>query len=209
MASGDHASLPIGEQTARWNLQQLSPDQLFLAFDTSGLPAGCSLQAVMDNGRGGSSQPFTLAQILPMPQIDSFTASPDDPPNGTRQFQLTGTNLEMIEKLGWDESNPVDLSGLPAPLPGPGLKQSIGSKSSRPAHIPTPISTFGCAGTSKRVRRRSRLQHYRLRRPLLRRLLLSRPPPPRPLRLPTQRHRRVRRTMQLRRSKLAAIKRPI
>ena len=34
---GEQAALHVGEQTARWNLQQLSPDQLFLAFDTSGL----------------------------------------------------------------------------------------------------------------------------------------------------------------------------
>ena len=123
---GDRAALQIGEQTAHWNLQQLSPDQLFLAYDTSGLPAGCSLQAVIDNPRDGRSQPFTLAQILSIPQIDSFTVAPDQPQNGVRQYQLTGANLEMIEKLGWDESTPVDVPGLPAPLPGPGLKQSIG-----------------------------------------------------------------------------------
>jgi hypothetical protein len=31
----------------------------------------------------------------------------------------------MIEKMGWDDSSELDVSGLPAPLPGPGLKQSI------------------------------------------------------------------------------------
>jgi hypothetical protein len=124
--SGQAASLHIGEQTAQWNLEQISPDQLFLAFDTTGLPAGCQLQAVIDNGRGGSSQPFPLAHILRVPRIDSFTVSQDpQPPNGVRMYQLTGQNLEMIEKLGWDESNPVQVSGLPAPLPGPGLQQSI------------------------------------------------------------------------------------
>lgn len=123
---GGESSLHIGEQSSRWSLQQLSPDQLFLAFDTSGVPAGCSLQAVIDNGRGGRSAPFLLAHILRMPQIDSFTVSADPPQNGVRQYQLTGANLEMIQKLGWDESDAVDVAGLPAPLPGPGLKQSIG-----------------------------------------------------------------------------------
>ena len=122
---GEHASLELGEQTAHWNLQRLSPDQLFLAFETGGLPAGCSLQTVIDNGRGGRSQPFTLAHILPIPQIDSFTVSADQPQNGMRRYQLTGTNLEMIGELGWDENNAVDVSGLPSPLSGPGLKQSI------------------------------------------------------------------------------------
>lgn len=132
---GDHASLQLGEQTAHWNLQQLSPDQLFLAFDTSGLPAGCSLQAVIDNGRAGNSQPVTLARILAVPSIDSFTVSMDQLQNGARQYQLTGTNLEMIEKLGWDDTSAVNVPGLPAPLPGPGLKQSL------QINLPDPPST--------------------------------------------------------------------
>ena len=147
---GEHASLQLGEQTAHWNLQQLSPDQLFLAFETGGLPAGCSLQAVIDNGRGGSSQPFTLAHILPLPQIDSFTVSTDQPQNGMRRYQLTGTNLEMIGKLGWDEGNAVDVSGLPSPLPGPGLKQSI------EINLPDPMDPEGNLYVSLRGDRRGR-----------------------------------------------------
>lgn len=122
---GEHASLALGERTAHWNLEQLSPDQLFLAFDTSSLPAGCALQAVVDNGRGGKSQPFKLARILPVPQVDSFTVSADPPQNGMRRYRLTGANLELIAKLGWNEANAVTVLDLPAPLPGPGLKQSI------------------------------------------------------------------------------------
>ena len=122
---GERASLHIGEQTQHWSLQQLSPDQLFLAFDSSALPAGCSLQAVIDNGRDGSSQPATLAHLLRIPKIDSFRVSQNPAQNGVREYQLTGQNLEMIQKLGWDESSGVDVSGLPAPLPGAGLNQSL------------------------------------------------------------------------------------
>lgn len=132
---GEHASLALGERTAHWNLEQLSPDQLFLAFDTSGLPAGCALQAVVDNGRSGKSQPFPLARILPVPQVDSFTVSADLPVNGMRHYRLTGANLELIAKLGWDETNAVTISELPAPLPGPGLKQSID------VNLPDPASS--------------------------------------------------------------------
>jgi hypothetical protein len=123
--SGEQSSLHIGEQTPRWSLQRLSPDQLFLAFDSSGLPAGCSLQAVIDNGRDGISQPFTLAHILRMPQIDSLTVSAGQPQNGMRQYQLTGANLEMIQKLGWEQADQTDVSSLPTPLSGPGLRQSL------------------------------------------------------------------------------------
>ena len=123
--SGEQASLHIGEQTTHSNLESLSPDQLFLAFDSSGLPAGCLLQAVIDNGRDGSSQPFTLAHILRTPQIDSLTVSAAQQQNGMRPYQLIGQNLEMIQKLGWDQASLVDVSNLPTPLPGPGLKQSV------------------------------------------------------------------------------------
>jgi hypothetical protein len=131
---GTPVTLHIGEQTASWALEQLSADQLFLAFETSGLPAGCSLQAVIDNGRNGSSEPATLAHILRVPQVDSFTVADSPPQNGIRQYQLTGQNLEMIEKAGWDDTNGLDVSGLPAPLPGPGLKQSI------QVNLPDPLS---------------------------------------------------------------------
>jgi hypothetical protein len=122
---GQPADLHIGEQSGDWNLQQLSHDQLFLAFDTSDLPAGCSLQAAIDNGREGASQAVALAHVLRLPQIDFFTLAGAAAQNGARQYHITGKNLELIAKLGWDDSNGVGTSGLPTPLPGPGLKQSI------------------------------------------------------------------------------------
>lgn len=125
--SGDpaQATLKPGEQTNKYSLQQLSQDQLFLSYDTSDLPAGCSLQAVISNGRDGQSDPYTLAHIVRMPSVDSFNAnvkSPDDP---MTSYTLTGRNLEMIAKVGWDQSNGVDSTDLPAALPGQGQEQSL------------------------------------------------------------------------------------
>jgi hypothetical protein len=122
---GEQAALHVGEQTGSSSLQQLSADQLFLAFDTGNLPAGCSLQAEIDNERGGRSNPSTLANMLRIPRIDSFVLS-DNPSQGSpRPYLLTGQNLETIERTGWDENNGAKVSSLPAPLPGPGLKQSL------------------------------------------------------------------------------------
>ncbi|MBV9266281.1 MAG: hypothetical protein JO061_08955, partial [Acidobacteriaceae bacterium] len=47
--SGDNSSpeLHVGQQSDRWSLQQLSQDQLFLSYDTSAMPAGCSVQVVV------------------------------------------------------------------------------------------------------------------------------------------------------------------
>lgn len=123
---GQNTSLRIGEQTAKWNLQQLSPDQLFLSFDTTSLPAGCSLQAAIDNGREGQSTPFTLAHIIRIPQIESFTLNASQPQDGgNRSYVLTGENLEMIQKAGWDSDEGIDVLALPTPIPGQGQKQSL------------------------------------------------------------------------------------
>jgi hypothetical protein len=118
--------LHIGEQTATSRLEQLSPDQLFLSFDTTALPAGCSLEAELDNGRAGKSQAFALANIIRLPQVDSFTVGTNPAPKGMQGYTLTGNNLEMIEKVGWDQTTGVDVPGLPVPIPGPGQKQSLG-----------------------------------------------------------------------------------
>ena len=122
---GQSTALHIGEQTAKSNLQQLSPDQLFLSFDTSFFPAGCSLQAAIDNGRDGKSQPFTLAHIVRMPQIDSFAMNDATPQGATRGYLLTGENLEMIQKVGWDHDDGLDTLSLPTPIPGQGQHQSL------------------------------------------------------------------------------------
>ncbi|MBV9760589.1 MAG: hypothetical protein JO340_08495 [Acidobacteriaceae bacterium] len=128
-AASPGAALHIGEQTSAYSLQQLSQDQLFLSFDTGALPAGCSLQAIIDNGRAGKSQPFPLAQIVRLPQIDSFQVSADPAPappaSAMRAYTLTGRNLEMIEKAGWDQSNGLDVSALPVPIAGQGQLQSL------------------------------------------------------------------------------------
>ncbi len=130
----DRAMLQIGEQSATASLQQLSPDQLFLSYSTVALPAGCELQAVIDNGRNGRSQPFDVAKIVLMPQVDSFTANSDG------SYALVGQNLEMIQKIGWDQVTPVNVTSLPAPIPGQGQKQSLTvSLPNSPATQPCPF----------------------------------------------------------------------
>ncbi len=121
----DPVSLHVGQQNSNYSLQQLSHDQLFLSIDTAEFPAGCSLQATVQNGTSGRSQPFTLARIIRLPQIDSFESTAMPPQDGNRAYVLTGRNLEMIEKVGWDQLEGVPVPGLPAPIQGQGLKQSL------------------------------------------------------------------------------------
>ncbi len=118
-------SLRIGEQTATYSLQQLSSDQLFLSFDTSGFPAGCLLQATIENRHTGQSTPFPLAHIVRLPSIESFEATSAAPQNGKRIYVLTGRNLEMIEQAGWDQLGGTQVTELPTPVQGQGQKQTL------------------------------------------------------------------------------------
>ena len=69
---GMHAGLQIGAQSSSWSLQRISPDQLFLSFDTGGFPAGCMLTASLDNGPAGHSQPVPIARLIRLPRILSI-----------------------------------------------------------------------------------------------------------------------------------------
>lgn len=122
---GPHAKLHIGEQGATYNLQQLSEDQLFLSLNTSGFPAGCSLQAQIDNDGRGRSQPFTLAHLIRLPRIMSFEPGTTTDASGMRAYTLTGYDLEMIGEAGWEPDKGTDVADLPAPVPGEGQKQML------------------------------------------------------------------------------------
>jgi hypothetical protein len=125
-----HAKLRIGAQDAVSSLQRLSPDQVFLSFDTSSFPAGCVLEASLDNGRAGRSQPFTVARLIRLPRILSVAAAANPPnastiPAGLHAFEITGDNLEMIGQLSWDQNLGVQVAALPAAIPGQGQRQSL------------------------------------------------------------------------------------
>jgi hypothetical protein len=122
---GAKPTLHIGAQDTSSSLQQLSPDQLFLSYDTGVFPAGCTLQASIDNGRAGRSQPFTLAHLIRIPRILSLTPTNASSAVGLHSFDVTGYNLEMIGQLSWDQNIGIDVTTLPAAIPGLGQRQTL------------------------------------------------------------------------------------
>ena len=121
--------LEIGTKDATSSLDRLSPDQLFLSYDTSSFPAGCTLEASLDNGVAGQSAPFTVAHLIRLPRILSVAPASTTllvpVPTGLRSFEITGDNLEMIGQLSWDQNLGVDVSAVPAAIPGQGQRQSL------------------------------------------------------------------------------------
>lgn len=122
---GARPALHLGEQKATSSLQQLSPDQLFVSEDTSDFPAGCTLMGQIDNGMDGKSAAVNLAHIRRFPQVQSFAVSGNPLAMGMRTYELRGMNLEMIERVGWDNAIGAPVATLPTPIPGMGQQQSL------------------------------------------------------------------------------------
>lgn len=154
---GAQAGLHIGSKDAISSLQRLSTDQLFVSYDTSGFPAGCTLQAWLDNGRAGRSQPFTVAHLIRLPKIASVTPmaslAPADNavPVGLHAYEVTGENLEMIGQLAWDQNLGVEVSGLPAAIPGKGQLEALVVNLPDPPNPGAPLYIWLRGETSSRA----------------------------------------------------------
>ena len=59
-----------------------------------------------------------------LPRIESFQLT-DEKANGGYVGIVKGQDLESIAKTGWDATDGVPVSALPAPVPGETLRQSL------------------------------------------------------------------------------------
>src|SRR5206468_3240332 len=115
-------------ETPNWSLQQISSDQLFFSYDTGLVPAGCDLEARIENEKSGWSKAFPLVKLIRIPKIDAIGSGPDTQPAsspGLSGFYLEGKSLEMIAKVAWDSAPPADVTALPTPIPGEGQRQRL------------------------------------------------------------------------------------
>jgi hypothetical protein len=131
------AGLTVGGETSNWSLQQISSDQLFFSYDTGLVPAGCDLEARIDNEKSGQSKAFPLVKLIRVPKIDAITAAAASDTQGTASpgssgFYLEGKGLEMIAKVAWNSAPPAEVTALPAPIPGEGQRQRLAVPLERP-----------------------------------------------------------------------------
>lgn len=129
---GPAVTLHLGERSGPISLQQLAPDQLFLSFDTSAWLQGCDLTATIVNGSEGESDPYPMGRIVRVPKIEKLEVTVPDPAKAECDVELTGENLETIEKAGWSPDLPLLVIDLPLPVPNDGAKQSLH------LHLPSP-----------------------------------------------------------------------
>lgn len=115
----------MGDHSAITSLQQINPDHMFIAFDSGGWASGCQMLAVVNNGIDGKSDSFRLGQLVRMPQIEEFKILAKRGSDNFLDATLRGTDLQAIDKVGWEPSTSIPVTDLPAPIPQQGLKQTL------------------------------------------------------------------------------------
>ncbi|MCC6588593.1 MAG: hypothetical protein IT168_18000 [Bryobacterales bacterium] len=113
-----------GSTTEGVKLESVQAGSYFLSFDPGRWPGGCKLFVTVENG-DGVSDPYLLGTVIRTPRIESFRLSDEKAGENLYVGVLTGRDLELIEKAGWDASSGVAVPGLPSPIPGEAFKQQL------------------------------------------------------------------------------------
>lgn len=108
-----------GDRTASAQLDFAGDQGLFLSVDpgTVGL-SGCQLAAMITTDSAGSSDLTVLGHVIRLPRIEKFALSDEKLAPNLYTGNLTGTDLQIIDKTGWDSQTGYPVQGIPTPVPG-------------------------------------------------------------------------------------------
>jgi hypothetical protein len=108
-----------GDRTTAAQLDFAGEDGLFLSVDPGvvGL-SGCQLAATLTTDSTGSSDPTVLGRLIRLPRIEKFTLTEEKIGPTVYAGSLTGVDLQIIEKTGWDAKSGFPVQGIPTPVPG-------------------------------------------------------------------------------------------
>ena len=105
---------------------RIGPNSFFLTLDPGvAASSGCLLTVSIDNTETGVSAPYPLGRVVVVPRIDSFTLSEEREGKDLYIGTITGTNLQEIEKTGWDRQEGYPVYGIPTPVPGRAREQTL------------------------------------------------------------------------------------
>ncbi len=119
---GAPVTLRAGEKNGRAKLEMAGSDVLFLSLDAAaaGRP-GCALTAGVE-GEDGVSDARPLGRVIRLPRIESFTLTDEKAGESAYYGSLTGQDLELIAKTGWNARDGLPVESLPKPV---GDKQNL------------------------------------------------------------------------------------
>ena len=108
-----------GDRTANAQLDFAGEDGLFLSVDPGLVgQSGCQLAATITTESTGNSDPTVLGRVIRLPRIEKFALTEDKLGPTLYAGSLTGVDLQIIEKTGWDAKTGFPVQGIPTPVPG-------------------------------------------------------------------------------------------
>jgi hypothetical protein len=108
-----------GDRTTSAQLDFAGEDGLFLSVDPGTVgQSGCQLAATITTDSAGNSDPTVLGRLIRLPRIDKFALTEEKLSSTLYAGNLTGVDLQIIEKTGWEAKTGFPVQGIPTPVPG-------------------------------------------------------------------------------------------
>jgi hypothetical protein len=108
-----------GDRTPAAQLDFAGDDGLFLSVDPGVVgQSGCQLAATITTESAGTSDPAVLGHVIRLPRIDKFALTDEQLGSALYAGNLTGIDLQIIEKTGWDAKTGYPVQGIPTAVPG-------------------------------------------------------------------------------------------
>lgn len=108
-----------GDRTPAGQLDFAGDNGLFLSVDPGAVGlSGCQLTAEITTDNAGTSDPTVLGRIIRLPRVEKFALTEEKLDSNLYAGNLTGTDLQVIEKTGWDAQTGYPVQGIPTTVPG-------------------------------------------------------------------------------------------
>ena len=102
------------------------PGELYLSLDPGTVGYnGCTLGATLQIQPEGKSDAVPLGRVVRLPKLDQFTLTSEALGPATFAGILEGSDLDLVEKAGWDSEHGLPVDTIPVPVPGKGAKQTL------------------------------------------------------------------------------------
>jgi hypothetical protein len=119
-------SIGPGDKTDSAELDVTGESSLFLSIEPSMIgDSGCQLSVSIVETETGTSEPFILGRLIRLPHIDGFTVTDQKIGDSSYAASLTGRDLQLIEKAGWDTDSGEPVAGIPTPVSGSPREQTL------------------------------------------------------------------------------------
>ncbi len=119
-------TLHPGDNSESAQLDFAGSGVLFLSVDPGTVgQSGCVLDATITDPTTGSSDPYALGRVTRLPRIIRFTLSNEKAGHALYAGTITGQDLQMIDKTGWDPDTGYPVQGIPTPVSGTPQEQTL------------------------------------------------------------------------------------